>query len=184
MGGSYASAWHPGNHAAQCRVFPLPPGPAGVVLTVEPALYVPDDETYGPLRGIGVRIEDDVAITGGEGGGQKGPEARGWDEPTCSTSASCVGCLPLHCQARARVWPHPADPAPLLLRPHHALPGWPALQPRATRTCRRLCQWRWRKWSSWWAQRCEGGPLLVPQPGPSDPSAPSGRSLAGRSPLE
>jgi Xaa-Pro aminopeptidase len=35
-----------------------------VVLTIEPALYIPDDEAYGPLRGIGVRIEDDIAITG------------------------------------------------------------------------------------------------------------------------
>jgi Xaa-Pro aminopeptidase len=34
-----------------------------VVLTIEPALYIPDDEAYGPLRGIGVRIEDDIAIT-------------------------------------------------------------------------------------------------------------------------
>lgn len=45
---------------ASCRRRPC----AGVVLTVEPALYIPDDEAYGPLRGIGVRIEDDIAITG------------------------------------------------------------------------------------------------------------------------
>ena len=37
---------------------------AGVVLTIEPGLYIPDDEAYGSLRGIGVRIEDDVAVTG------------------------------------------------------------------------------------------------------------------------
>ena len=37
-----------------------------MVLTIEPGLYVPDDPAaYGPLAGIGVRIEDDVAITGG-----------------------------------------------------------------------------------------------------------------------
>ena len=37
-----------------------------MVLTIEPGLYVPDDPAaYGPLAGIGVRIEDDVAIMGG-----------------------------------------------------------------------------------------------------------------------
>lgn len=37
----------------------------GQVLTVEPGLYLqPDDETLPPeLRGIGVRIEDDLVIT-------------------------------------------------------------------------------------------------------------------------
>ncbi|KAI7842913.1 hypothetical protein COHA_003424 [Chlorella ohadii] len=39
---------------------PLEPG---VVLTIEPGLYIPDDEAFGPFAGIGVRIEDDVAIT-------------------------------------------------------------------------------------------------------------------------
>lgn len=38
---------------------------AGVVLTIEPGLYIPDDPAFGLFRGIGVRIEDDVAITGG-----------------------------------------------------------------------------------------------------------------------
>jgi len=39
----------------------------GMVLTVEPGLYVaPDDETVGPeWRGIGIRIEDDVRVTDG-----------------------------------------------------------------------------------------------------------------------
>ena len=38
---------------------------AGVVLTVEPGLYVPtnDDRAPAPFRGIGVRIEDDVLVT-------------------------------------------------------------------------------------------------------------------------
>lgn len=37
----------------------------GQVLTVEPGLYLqPDDETLPPeLRGMGVRIEDDLVIT-------------------------------------------------------------------------------------------------------------------------
>lgn len=35
----------------------------GVVLTVEPGLYIPDDEAFGSLRGVGVRLEDDVAVT-------------------------------------------------------------------------------------------------------------------------
>jgi Xaa-Pro aminopeptidase len=41
---------------------PLVPG---MVLTVEPGLYVPADDDAAParLRGIGVRIEDDLAIT-------------------------------------------------------------------------------------------------------------------------
>jgi len=37
----------------------------GHVITVEPGLYVPDEERYGEYRGIGVRIEDDVLITPG-----------------------------------------------------------------------------------------------------------------------
>ncbi len=36
----------------------------GVVLTIEPGLYIPDDpQLYGPYAGIGIRIEDDVAVT-------------------------------------------------------------------------------------------------------------------------
>ena len=36
-----------------------------MVLTIEPGLYIPDDPSmFGPLAGVGVRIEDDVAITG------------------------------------------------------------------------------------------------------------------------
>lgn len=39
----------------------------GMVFTVEPGLYVPagDERAPAALRGIGVRIEDDVAVTGG-----------------------------------------------------------------------------------------------------------------------
>ncbi len=37
---------------------------AGVVLTVEPGLYIPDEPSFGRYGGIGVRIEDDVAVTG------------------------------------------------------------------------------------------------------------------------
>ena len=37
----------------------------GMVLTVEPGLYIqPDDELFAPAyRGIGIRIEDDVVVT-------------------------------------------------------------------------------------------------------------------------
>jgi Xaa-Pro aminopeptidase len=37
----------------------------GMVFTVEPGIYVPDDDEKAreEFRGIGVRIEDDVAIT-------------------------------------------------------------------------------------------------------------------------
>ena len=35
----------------------------GVVLTIEPGLYIPNDpQLYGTFAGIGVRIEDDVAV--------------------------------------------------------------------------------------------------------------------------
>jgi len=37
---------------------------AGMVLTVEPGLYIPNSETYNlPWRGMGIRIEDDVLVT-------------------------------------------------------------------------------------------------------------------------
>lgn len=38
----------------------------GMVLTVEPGLYIPaDNDIPEPFRGIGIRIEDDVAVTAG-----------------------------------------------------------------------------------------------------------------------
>jgi Xaa-Pro aminopeptidase len=36
---------------------------AGVVITIEPGLYVPDEPAFGAFRGVGVRIEDDVLVT-------------------------------------------------------------------------------------------------------------------------
>jgi intermediate cleaving peptidase 55 len=40
---------------------------AGMVVTMEPGLYIPNDkEKYGEYAGIGVRIEDDILITEGE----------------------------------------------------------------------------------------------------------------------
>ena len=39
---------------------------AGVVLTVEPGLYIPDEPAYGEYAGIGVRLEDDIAVTDGQ----------------------------------------------------------------------------------------------------------------------
>ncbi len=44
------------------RHLPLEPG---VVITVEPGLYVPVEDSQAPAqyRGIGIRIEDDVLVT-------------------------------------------------------------------------------------------------------------------------
>ena len=39
---------------------------AGVCLTIEPGLYFPDNARYGRFAGVGVRIEDDVAVTDAE----------------------------------------------------------------------------------------------------------------------
>lgn len=38
---------------------------AGMVVTVEPGIYIPPDDTCAPVkwRGLGIRIEDDVAVT-------------------------------------------------------------------------------------------------------------------------
>jgi len=44
------------------------PFKAGTVITVEPGIYVPLDDTSAPknLRGLGVRIEDDILVTNSE----------------------------------------------------------------------------------------------------------------------
>ncbi|KAI8892999.1 peptidase M24, structural domain-containing protein [Globomyces pollinis-pini] len=36
---------------------------AGMCITIEPGLYIPDEPEYGQYRGIGVRIEDDLYIS-------------------------------------------------------------------------------------------------------------------------
>ena len=38
---------------------------AGSIITIEPGLYIPDEERFGVSRGLGVRIEDDVLLTSG-----------------------------------------------------------------------------------------------------------------------
>ena len=49
-----------------CGITHDQPMQEGVVLTIEPGLYIPDDpDAFGPYAGIGVRIEDDVAVTRG-----------------------------------------------------------------------------------------------------------------------
>eukprot|EP00884_Botryococcus_braunii_P006302 jgi/Botrbrau1/15673/Bobra.4_1s0054.1 len=39
---------------------------AGVVMTIEPGLYIPPDSRFGRYAGIGIRIEDDIAVTQGD----------------------------------------------------------------------------------------------------------------------
>ncbi len=64
-----------GTYASDQGPRPLEPG---MVLTVEPGLYVPVDDPDAPesLRGIGVRIEDDVLVT------EQGAEVLSADLPT------------------------------------------------------------------------------------------------------
>jgi len=74
-----------GDYAMGGAARPLAPG---MVLTVEPAVYVAeDDETAPPaLRGVGIRIEDDVLVTadGGENLTAAVPKEIGDLEATCA----------------------------------------------------------------------------------------------------
>lgn len=59
-----ADVHDPGRYFVQGTARPLAPG---MVLTVEPALYIPeaDDGAPAELRGLGIRVEDDVLVTAG-----------------------------------------------------------------------------------------------------------------------
>lgn len=47
-----------------CAMVPAhKPVQPGVVLTIEPGIYIPDEERYGRYRGTGIRIEDMVLVT-------------------------------------------------------------------------------------------------------------------------
>ena len=49
-----------------------------VVLTIEPGLYFPDDPgRWGRLAGVGMRLEDDVAVRGRGRGGERGGNGNG-----------------------------------------------------------------------------------------------------------
>jgi Xaa-Pro aminopeptidase len=72
----------------------------GVVMAVEPGLYIPDHPQFGPFAGIGVRIEDDVLIS--HSGAQVRRERLAVQQQQCrvplgksraSAPAAALGCV-------------------------------------------------------------------------------------------
>ena len=71
----------------------------GMVLTVEPGLYVPADDHASEFRGIGIRIEDDVLVTAAR---QRGPDHRRPEGTRPSSRRFGVTRWPTTCRLRTR----------------------------------------------------------------------------------
>lgn len=56
----------------------------GVVMAIEPGLYIPDHPQFGAYAGIGVRIEDDVLVT------HSGAEVRALGQMPCRLVHACM----------------------------------------------------------------------------------------------
>ena len=99
--------------AADTGIYPGGDLEEGMVLTVEPGLYFQEDDLLVPeeLRGIGIRIEDDVVVTA-DGCPQplRGAAPRPRRDRVVDGGAARLKHALGRCHVRCRRWAHAAPP--------------------------------------------------------------------------
>ena len=99
--------------AADTGIYPGGDLAEGMVLTVEPGLYFQEDDLLVPeeLRGIGIRIEDDVVVTADGCDNLSAALApRSRRDRVVDGGAARLKHAPGRCHARCRTWAHAAPP--------------------------------------------------------------------------